>query len=508
MRSEHPELKPTHDPDIEKYFDLRAAGRLANALAIYKSRIAPRYPNEAERTAVLQWYRRRDPRYAGAVARAWDQEAERLIAKLRRIIDYVALLVERFDRTDAYATIKAVETVLALLPRDRIAAVAAIERLRRHADLLEYRGAALAEAEDLVRDYLSDSLVVVEKERQRVRDAKEKAADERRRRLADEDRRAERESQEHRRALAKRRATPPATPAVAETRERKAFFDLSTLRFSAQDTARIVIPPKFSKLEDRALAFCFKYWPLATDGTFERTVFLYAKKYNSIHYDVFRLVKLARMGRLRDDELPSAVLSALSSGYYYSVGGDRYLQSGWRALKAKLEPSAREDDVSNSGDPSAHRRRRPSGGSRIRKSRMRDAETSTIRVGGTPPPKARGPVPEEVAEPAAEPGRRGSVADQLRRLSGRSYDIYRDLFFSKVRLSIRTHLVGSRQEGKHGFFAAVPEEVENLVYDFLNANYASPFMNWEASEERQKLRSSGYDLASLDGIIEDCYRRF
>jgi hypothetical protein len=44
LRAEYPSLRSDHDPDIERYFDLRASGRPADALVVYEKRIKPRYP--------------------------------------------------------------------------------------------------------------------------------------------------------------------------------------------------------------------------------------------------------------------------------------------------------------------------------------------------------------------------------------------------------------------------------------------------------------------------------
>jgi hypothetical protein len=95
----------------------------------------------------------------------------------------------------------------------------------------------------------------------------------------------------------------------------------------------------------------------------------------------------------------------------------------------------------------------------------------------------------------------GSVADRLRELSGRSYDIYQDRFLAKSRPAIRRVLGAGR-----GLFFTLPEEVEDLVYSFLREHYSDPYMNWEGSEEKSSLKQLGFDLDSLNPVIDECFR--
>jgi hypothetical protein len=96
----------------------------------------------------------------------------------------------------------------------------------------------------------------------------------------------------------------------------------------------------------------------------------------------------------------------------------------------------------------------------------------------------------------------GSVSDRLRKLSGRSYDLYQDRFLSQLRPAIRRILGAGR-----GIFFTPPEEAEDLVYAFLRDHYADPYMNWAASEERRRLAEQGFNLPSLNPVIDECFRK-
>jgi hypothetical protein len=124
-------------------------------------------------------------------------------------------------------------------------------------------------------------------------------------------------------------------------------------------------------------------------------------------------------------------------------------------------------------------------------------------AGERPPvkrPSGRRRKPREfIPKSLGTPG--GSVSDRLRELSGRSYDVYQDRFLAKARGAIRKILGAGR-----GLFFALPEEAEDLVYQFLRVHYSDPYMNWGESEEKTALEKLGFTLESLNPVIDECYR--
>ncbi len=530
LRTEYPFLRPDHDPDIERYFDLRAAGRPVDALALYEARLRPRYPDDAFRAAVLKAYRLRDPAYHRYLAGAYAALGSRLLDRTKRTLKYIALRASSYDPSDAYSTIKAAESILAMLPSERFEAIATIERLRRYADRIRYCERQLATAEDLVRAYLTESLEVVEQERSRRKAARTRAAAERRRALVEQDKRdLERDLREERnrreekdRAVSARRV-PERTPPARVT----AILDLSRLRFSAADLARIQIPPTLTRIEDKTLAYCFKYWNLVGDPAFERVLFLYSRKYGSKHYEVYAAISRGRKAGRRDEEILSAVSAILITGYYYSIRGDVYLQRNWMRLKAKLESAAPAGaEPPKPAEPAARsaRIRKPAAAVLPKSPKIDAAATRRANAASRSEPKAERPEHrEDFGRPATEqrrpateqrrpvaeqlrvgsPG--GSVSDRLKKLSGRSYDVYRDRFIAKARPSIRT-VLAKRKNAHRGIFATVPEEAEEIVFAFLRDHYADPYMDWEGGSEKKRLAELGFDLESLDPVIEDCFR--
>ena len=523
LRTEFPFLRPDHDPDIERYFEMRAAGRPGEALALYDSRLRPRYPDDTFRTNILRAYRLRDPSYRTFLTSAYENLGERLLERTKRTIKYISLRAGDYDRADAYSTIKAAESILAMLPNERFEAIAAIERLRRYADRIPYCERTMATAEDLVRAYLNESLDVVQAERSRRQAERQRTAAAHRRALVEQDKRdLERELRSMRNkkaeqghaAAARRPAERQSAPRVA------AILDLSLLRFSAADLVRIQIPPKLTTIEDKTLAFCFKYWNLVGDAAFERVLFLYSRKYGTKHYAVYSAISRGRKGGRRDEEILSAVSAILITGYYYSIRGDVYIQRNWVRLKAKLEspPSAQGDDESTrSSRPAAIGKRIRTPAKRAQAAPEPTSKKAAALVAKPEPAVDRRSMTEALSDtredakshvpapqkPHAGPG--GSVSDRLKKLSGRSYDVYRDRFLAKVRTSIRTVLVKNKST-QRGLFASVPEEAEDLIFTFLRDHYADPYMDWAGGLQRERLRELGFTLETLDPVIEDCYR--
>lgn len=558
LRSEFPSLRPDHDPDIERYFDMRTSGRPAEALSFYESRIKPRYPDNEHRTAALRAYRLKDPSYPAFIRKAYTALGDQLLERTKRTIKYVAMYASSYDRKDAYATIRAAEAILRMLPRDRFEAVAAVERLRRHADLLRYQERELLTAEELVRSYLNEQLDVVEAERVRRLRERERSLAERRSLLVEQDKAETAKAMKEAR-LRKAKHDAAGKRAVRSPAKRSAVLDLSTIRFSAADLARIQIPPTLTKIEDKTLAFCFKYWNLTEDRSFERVLFLYARKYGVKHYDIFSIIRDGKRRGRRDEEILATVSGLLISGYYYSIRGDIYLQRSWARLKAKLEqPSVpqiardeterprqpkrprgprtarqRRPSVSRPGDgqPAAGRnaagrnaaetidapsiaaakKKRPPAENLKRSGRSRKERNAAPPTRANRPRKTSAAVRTVASAQAAPPSvdartPRGSVSDRLKKLSGKSYDVFQERFLSKARAAIRS-VLSETKTGKKALFPSIPQEAEDQLFAFLKENYENPFMDWESSEARRRTAELGYELVSIDKIIDDCYRR-
>jgi hypothetical protein len=700
LRLEYPNLLPDHDPDIERYYYLRSIGQSGDALAIYQSRLRPRYPDEEFRTGLLRSYRSHSPAFRDLLVKGYRMLGARSLERIKNIILYIAAKAESFNEKDIYSTIRTAEDILRFLPRERYEAVAGIDRFHRYAAVLNLKERSIAKASELVRAYLTDTLSVVEEERRRRSEAGLKAMEEERRRLVKAD---------YDSYLFQKRFGYSSH-----------LIDFSSVVFSDADLARIEIPP-FQRIEDQVLAYCVKYWNRANDPSCERILFLYSRKYGRKNYDLFMAIRRGRMAKHRDDEILSSIVGILVTGYYYSIQGDIYLQRSWNAIKNALQNQAQPrlalppppqtrpagktvSSKAKAETPKIAPRAKPKNTPRIAPgpkpvSKMavvaqppalkqpgavrtarplaaaptvkvpaglkpaREQKTTIVVARPVQPAKpvpvvkpaqsvkrptapvvrpvtqrplqsakpASAPVkpaqPVRPAQPAAQPvtqrlaqsarpvpvvkpiqpvarpavpqrpaqsakpvpvlvkpvppvvrpavtqspaqsakpapvkpaqpvkpvqpvtrrpaqsakpvkpaptpakpvqapifaplvpaspppeprkqkvfstsleKARGSVSDRLKELSGRSYDVYQDLFLAKARNAIRKVLGAGK-----GLFFNLPEEAEDLVFNFLRDHYSNPYMNWEDSAERQNLLSMGFDLPSVIPVIDECYR--
>jgi hypothetical protein len=552
LRLEYPALLPDHDPDIERYYYLRSRGYARDAMVIYQTRLRVRYPDDNFRTILMRCYRSRDPTYHKLLILGYRSLGERCLERVKRAIRYIAEKADSYNERDAYSTIKAAEDILLLFPGDRYEATAGIDRYLRYAQNLNFCLPAMSRAANLIHAYLSQSLSVVEEERNRRDEARRLARTEE----------VQRQIQADWENYFRQKSAP----------QRGVTIDLSSVVFSPGDLERIEIPRSMSRFEDQTLAYCTKYWNLINDSAFERILLLYSRKYSTKNYDIFLAIRRGRLNNHRDDEILGAVMSTLVTGYYYSIRGDKYLQRQWNIIKLSIEqnsptvspslsqvpagqasaaqvPATRSPAVRTAGSraqvktarktapaKTAGPRKKAAAGDSLRggKKKKKAPSLSTLKEKKTAPKKQRespDKSPEimvkkmnqkikktQAAHPALTsasqiksrapkgatiPSAGGSVSDRLRELSGRSYDLYQDRFLVYARPAIRKILSAGK-----GLFFKIPEEVEDLIYNFLKTHYADPYMNWKDSKERQTLAAMGFNLETLIPIIDDCYRRF
>ncbi|HPG87248.1 MAG TPA: hypothetical protein PLQ29_11175, partial [Spirochaetales bacterium] len=64
-----------------------------------------------------------------------------------------------------------------------------------------------------------------------------------------------------------------------------------------------------------------------------------------------------------------------------------------------------------------------------------------------------------------------------------------------------------KRRTKPGISREALNEAENLVYEFMDRNYANAYMDWESSEHRKRVAALGFSLDGLDEVVEACYRR-
>ncbi len=476
LKEEFPATSHSGDEDIERYFELRKTGRQAKALALYRGRISRKYPDPARRELLLRYYRSRDPRYGELYRDSLAELAERLIKRTYGIIDTLTRDIDSVDMGDAYSVIKLAEGLLSVISPDRGVAISFTERYARYAALLGYRERQARDAAELIRLYVTETIESVEE--------------------------LKREREERRKERARVRTSPAAA---------RPGFDLSRVEFSPEEVNRITIPESVTRTEDKVIAYCAKYWASVGNPAFEKAVFLYSKKYRTRHSDIFQAVKNGVTHGWKDEEILNAVLANVVTGYYYSISGDRYLQTAWARYRAAsghaVNPAAAEamPAVTSRATPAPvqpipTRARKSTVRSRTRATASKRAKSRLAPRPEKAVPTAKRSAPNTFRpEPPRGPFTPNSVSDMIRKLTGKSYAVYKDLFFRDIRPSIRTTL--AEAGGKDKPFGSRQNSAEQIIYDYLYAHWNDPYQRWEHSEAREKTRSLGYRMDGLEPII-------
>ncbi len=503
-----PDLRYGGDPDIERYFELRKTGKLSHALTIYNRSLRVRYPDDASRVRLLKLYRENDPRYPSYQESLVLEFATLISVRIRSNIDLIVAPLERADLSDALRALKAVESVLSRLPGETEGALDLLTRYDQFARVLGHRELLVRRALDLVREYDAVSRADAPSEYDFI--ARSAAIEARRRAVARPSSGAD--ATEERYDFVSGSATLEQKHKNAK-KPNHSYFDPDRIKFTQAEKTRVEISPSLTRREDKVIALCAKYWPQAKDAAFERVVFLYSRKFGGSHFEVFRAIKLGRMRGSTDDEILSAVSGILTTSYSYSVSGDLYMQIMWRRLRARMDEKMVAERLAAPGPVATTRAGpRPAPEARVRTRPVVPATPARV-ISPTlrPAVKAKGgrllarvPTgPEPVREIRAK---HGSISDSIRKLSGRTYDVYREIFLEKVRDHIHRTLLSS-QTRSHGIFGTATNDAEDQVYGFITAHYDDPFMDWENSAERTVVEALGFTMPSLMPIIAACFKK-
>ena len=268
---------------------------------------------------------------------------------------------------------------------------------------------------------------------------------------------------------------------------------------------RIILPKTITRTEDIVIAYCIRYWKMVYDTAFERTIFLYSRKYKTHHSDIFLAIKNGVTHGWKDEEILNSVLANVVTGYYYNISGDLYLQRTWARYK---QSSTIPGIAMTPGAPAlppiikaVHARKKKNPVARtLRKKAVSVQPKKAIKpVKPFVPPKSK-PIKKNLVLPRAPTFIPNSISDMIRKQTGKTYTVYKELFFRGIRPSIRNVLVSSLIN-KGNLFGNKQNEAEEIIYNFLYEHYNDPYQNWKESEERKKVEKIGYAMPALEQVI-------
>ena len=152
-----PDLRCGDDPDIGRYFELRAAGRHAEALAVYNRGLKPRYPDDSKRSALLNLYRRRDPGFAALHDELLWELQETTAARMRSNLDALCARLEGVPLKNTYLVLKALDAIAGMLPAGPAAALGYLDTCASYADILDYRRSEIRRIRRLAGEYFEQA---------------------------------------------------------------------------------------------------------------------------------------------------------------------------------------------------------------------------------------------------------------------------------------------------------------------------------------------------------------
>lgn len=452
IKEEYPTISLESDTDVERYFELRTTQRQSEALALYNLRIKQKYPDETQRTLLMKYYRSHDPRFYTILHDNLVTLAERIISRTIYIITILTKEIDTIDISDAYAVIKLVEGLLAIISPDRYLAVAFAEKYVRYAKTLNFKYDEMDRTAELIRLYVTDTIESIQEYK--------------------------RENEEKKKQYARQQI---------QQINKRASFDLSKIVFTQTDIDRIVIPPSINRTEDIVISYSLKYWNLINDTAFEKTVFLYSRKYKTKNHEIYQAIKNGRLHNWKDEEILNDVLANVVSGYYYNISGDLYIQRTWAQIKASGKVQASTTPMGIMYVPNKPKKKKPV-------TRTFKTQKSIIPFKNKKRPITK---PELPRQPVFHSN---SIANILKKITGKSYTVFKDLFFQSIRPSIRYTLLNATNK-KGSLFDNKKNTTEDIIFNFLFTHYNDPYQNWENSAEKKQVSEHGYHIPQIEPII-------
>ena len=457
LNQEFPDLSLSGDDDIERYFVFRKQGKEREAIFLYNTKLRSKYPNESLRIALISAYRKKDPIFTSLLTQCLKSLANRTIERTKGIINFILERLGKISKANVLNIVSQCESVVSSISEDRYQVLPFTEKYSRYASYFNFREKEMKDASHLIKLYISGEFSYLAM-REEAKLQKEK-------------------------------------------KQRKIVFNFSKITFTPTQEALIIISPKIERVEDKVIAYIAQYLPNCLNPSFENLVLLYSRKYKTKHYDIFKAIKTTVIEKKNDEELLYNVLMNVAEGYYYSISGDLYLQKEWAKLrdnfsnnKAKMEEKkdkkqykklqSNEKKVKAKKNLSIEKTQEPTTKT-IKKEILTKVEEKKQQDSTIAPKK-------ESLE---------SIKDCIKRITGYNYDIYNELFFKTVRISIR-HVLEKKLQ-KMSFFDDKQNDAEDSIYEYIQKNYENPYQNWLSSSNNNYVESLGFKIASIEEIIKD-----
>ena len=550
LREEFPQLSFDTDPDIERYFELWKSGQHKEALALYNAKIRRKFPDDAARAELLRCYRSRDPRFKRLLYESIATLAEKLEKRVRYVISVLTDRIGEVDVADAYSVIRYAENLLSMISSDRMKAIPFTEKYARYAAFMDYRAGDMRRTADLIRMYVTDSIESVldlrRQRRARRIPARQKAA-------------APAAVDFSQITFSAEDVSKILIPQNIQRVEDSVIAYCLKYWNRVSDPAFeriVVLYSKKYRTKHSDIFFAVKNGRLHGWKDEEILNAVLSTVVSGYYYNISGDLYLQRAWRYykssvglepaapEAEENPPAAKPAASSRARRKSASPARRTENARKVAASRKGAGKPEQDGKPAKPAETAKpaeaRKPGRPARMAKTaapaRKSTAAVSapgrstalagekTKKEGIRKQTGARPVQPEAAAKKAAKPVRRrraaalslengaekfvpNSVADIIKRVSGETYTVYRELFFQEVRPAIREELTACY--GKKGirlFASKHQNEAEEILFNYLLSHYDDPYQDWSSSVEKKSLVTLGYNLESIHKIVERWYR--
>ena len=552
LKQEFPVLSLSEDPDIERYFEFRSLNRQAEALRLYNTKLIHRYPDNKMRVQLMTYYRKRDYRFHILFTDSLIQLADRTIIQVKRVIVFFANTIAPLKRAKVYTIIKVCENVINAISPNRFAAISFTEKYTRYAERLKYLAADMRQAADIIRMYITDTISSVREYREECsrKDAQEKA----RRAIQ----RAQTSVIDFSKIVFTKEQIASITISTSITRvEDKVLAYIMKYWNRYADGAFENILLLYSRKYGTNHYAIFHAIKVGRVRNWKDEELLHAVLanvaqgyYYSISGDLYlqRAWKKLKLCVEPADQSPPSQAKGLpvpavkkakaakrskKQTEKVSVQETNKAEKETASIRKKKETKknaqANSASVFGAALPSAKKvlQKNTGAASESRKSTKSVVSIKSASIGSETSKAASGrpvadrqevlklaagksvsvqPTVEEASAPVQiypineSKGLPASIAETVKNVTGKSYGIYRDLFFNEVRSAIRTILQHSAVQ-KLSFFGNEQNNAENIIYQFLETNYDNPYQQWQGSKEQADVFAQGFRIDSLEPII-------
>ena len=473
------------DKDIDLYINLIADKKYKSAASVYRKRLVPRYPDEMTRIKIIRYYRKKDPRFSQVYAGAVQELLERIVFSVKKLIDYITGLLQT-GTSDPYELLKRIEKALQVIPAGQEEGIYFLNKMDTYSMLLDYRVEKFSSASDILKRYFDNTLFV------RVEAPKVKK---------------EKEYQPPERKTGK---------------NNKVTIDLDAVSFSEEELKSICIDSRIKEKAYQVLAFCRLYWKNIFNQDFEKKVFLYSRKYNSLHYKILLTIRNGRMRRTGDDVILLELYSLFSSRYQYSMQEDTLMQKIWRRIKPVEQTGVMKDagkthpaqvKADDGGVSAAGTAGKKSPVPEKIKPVEKSDRSEKKRPAPSPARSARPARPAPSPRPARAAGKTAvspyntviSLKEKLDGLCrGELFDAHKEfenLLPKYVERYLQNHKKPSASPAGDPY---VQKGAQYIVMNYIKENSSSVPLNWNKSIERREVTNMGYEIPELDVIITTC----